>query len=114
MNTILLQKTYRLYQQLSTHTARFPKFARYGLGLKLDNTCLQLLEEIINAEQTTPVLKDKALLAASIKNELMKILLRLTMEHKLIKETNYFVWSAALVEIGKMIGGWKKSLRIPH
>lgn len=82
------------------------------MGLKLDNSCLLLLEEIITAEQAIPVLKDKALLAASVKSEVIKILLRLAMEQKLIKETNYFAWSAMLIEIGKMIGGWKKSLRV--
>lgn len=112
MNTILLQKTYGLYLQLSQQIARFPKLERYGLGLKLDGACLQLLESIIAAEQTAPVLKDKALLEASVKAELIKLLLRLALEQKLIKETNYFAWSAILVEIGKMIGGWKKSLRI--
>jgi len=112
MNTILHQKTYILYTQLAKHVARFPKLERYGLGLKLDGACLQLLEQIITAEQTAPVLKDKALLEASVKTELIKVLLRLCAEQKLIKETNYFSWSANLVEIGKMIGGWKKSLRV--
>lgn len=112
MNTILLQKTYLLYNQLSQHIARFPKLERYSLGLKLDSACLILLEEIITAEQTIPVLKDKALLEASVKTEIIKIFLRLAMEQTLIKETNYFSWSAMLIEIGKMIGGWKKSLRI--
>ena len=114
MNTILLQKTYGLYNQLSQHIARFPKFERYGFGLKLDNSCLLLLEQIITAEQTTPILKDKALLEASVKAEIITCLLRLAMEQKLIKETNYFAWSAALIEIGKMIGGWKKSLRVQN
>ena len=114
MNTILLQKTYGLYNQLSQHIARFPKFERYSLGLKIDNSCLLLLEQIITAEQTMPVLKDKALLEASVKAEIIKILLRLALEQKLIKETNYFAWSAMLIEIGRMIGGWKKSLRVQN
>ena len=97
---------------MSQHIARFPKLDRYCLGLKLDNACLLLLEEIITAEQAAPVLKDRALLAASVKAEIIKVFLRLSMEQKLIKETNYFAWSAMLLEIGKMIGGWKKSLRI--
>lgn len=111
MNTILLQKTYELYRQLSMHIAAFPKFDRYSLGLKLDGACLQLIEGIITAEQSEPVLKDKALIEASVQNELVKIFLRLTLERRLIKETNYFVWSGVLLEVGKMIGGWRKSLR---
>ena len=63
---------------MSQHIARFPKLDRYCLGLKLDNACLLLLEEIITAEQAAPVLKDRALLAASVKAEIIKVFLRLT------------------------------------
>jgi len=112
MNTILLQKTYKLYRQLSQHIARFPKLERYSLGLKIDNTCLALLEAVIAAEQSVPILKDKALGEASVKVKIIKICLRLSLGQKLIKKTNYFSWLAMLMEIGKMIGGWKKSLRV--
>lgn len=80
MNTIVLQKTYDLYRQISRHTANFPKLPRYGIGLKLDNILLSLLENIISAEQTVLVLKDKSLLEANIKAEIAKIFLRLAME----------------------------------
>lgn len=113
MNTILFQKTVELYNHISRHVSKFPKFERYGLGLKIDKTCLSLLEKIITAEQIVPVLKDRTLMEASVKAQLIKIFLRMAMEQKLINETNYFAWSAMLIEIGKMIGGWRKSLRTP-
>jgi hypothetical protein len=111
MNTIVLQKTYHLYQSLNKIVSRFPKKDRYGLGLKLENNCLTLLEQIIMAEQTMPVLKDRALIESSVRIEILKILLRLTMEKQLIKETVYFSLASLIIEIGKMIGGWRKSLR---
>lgn len=111
MNTALSQKTTVLYLQLSALATKMPKIERYSLGLKLDNTCLTLIEDIIMAEQALPIFKDKPLQEASAKCEILKIFLRLILEKKLIKETNYFAWSADLVEIGKMIGGWRKSLR---
>jgi hypothetical protein len=110
MNTPLSQKSTNLYLQLSALSIKMPKIERYSLGLKLDNFCLALIEDIIMAEQTLPVFKDKPLQEASVKCEILKIFLRLALEKKLIKETNYFAWSADLVEIGKMIGGWRKSL----
>jgi hypothetical protein len=109
-NTIALQKTYILYATVSGHIAQFPKLERYTLGIKIDNTILELLTHIITAEQTVPVLKDRALTDASVSATLATMLLRLSMEKKLIKETNYFTWTGQLQEIGKMIGGWKKSL----
>ena len=111
MNTVLSQKTTTLYLQLSTFAIKLPKFDRYSLGLKIDNTCLILIENIISAEQALPIFKDKPLQEAGVKCEILKILLRLALEKKLLKETNYFSYSESLIEIGKMLGGWRKSLR---
>ncbi len=111
MNTILLQKSCQLYFDLNKLTAFFPKRDRYDLGLKIDNSCLELIELVIEAEQILPVIKDVALIKAHIKAEFLKIILRITMEKKLIKETNYFDFSGRLIEIIKMINGWRKSIR---
>lgn len=111
MNTLVLQKSYSLYVQLNRLIASWPKRERYNLGLRLETSCLLLLEQIIAAEQTQPVLKDHYLLEAIIKSEILKLLVRLALEKKLIKETNYFTLSTELVEIGKMTNGWKKTLR---
>ena len=111
MHSILLQKSHDLFCLVNKLTATFPKKERYGLGLKIDASCLNLLEAIIEVEQTLPVLKDRALIVASVKNEFAAILLRLAMERNLIKETNYFAAVQFTVEIGKLIGGWRKSFR---
>ena len=111
MNTILLQKSCDLYRHFEKLILQFPKKDRYGLGLKTENSILRLIEFIITAEQTVPVLKCRALIDASVKSETIKILLRLAMEKRLIKETNYFALSEKLIEIGKMIGGWRRSLQ---
>ena len=50
MNTILLQKSYQLYVDINKLTTFFPKRDRYDLGLKIDNSCLELIELIIEAE----------------------------------------------------------------
>lgn len=110
MNTITLQKSYDLYSKISKITNNFPKKERFSIGLKIDNISLELLEKIIESEQTKSVLKDKSLLEALIKTETLKLLLRLCLEKTLIKETNYFSWSENLIEIKKMIQGWRRSL----
>ncbi|MBU1033037.1 MAG: four helix bundle protein [Patescibacteria group bacterium] len=111
MNTIVLQKSCEIYSRLNRLIGGWPKRERYNLGLRLETSCLVLLEQIVSAEQTVPVLKDHHLLDAGVKTEVIKILLRMSVERQLIKETNYFSISSNLVEIGKMIGGWRKSLR---
>lgn len=112
MNTIIFQKTYEIYSLLSKLIWQFPKKDRHSLGIRLETALLNLLEAIIEAEQTLPALKEKSLLGAIIKAELTKIFLRLSVENALIKETNYFRFIQTLVEIQKMLNGWRKSLRL--
>lgn len=110
MNTIVLQKTYILYTKISDHVSRLPKIVRYSLGLAIDKSNLELLEFLAAAEHAEPVLKNRILLDANTKAEVLKLLLRILVEKKLLSETNYFSFSSDLIEIGKMIGGWRKSL----
>ena len=110
MNTIVLQKTYILYIKISDCVARLPKIVRYSLGLTIEKNNLALLESLTEAEHAEPVLKGRVLLEANTKAEVLKLLLRILTEKGLLKETIYFSFSADLVEIGKMIGGWRKSL----
>ena len=42
---------------------------------------------------------------------MIKLLVRIAQEKKLIAATNYFRLSGMSEEMGKMIGGWRKSLR---
>jgi len=111
MNTILFQKTYLLYNELSTIVPKFPKISRYSLSIKIESSCLALIEQIIRAELSEPVFKEKALFEAGAQFSLLKMLIRICVEKKLIKENKYFTWSNQLIEIVKMISGWRKTLR---
>ncbi len=110
MNTIVLQKSFILYTKISDNISRLPKISRYGIGMAIERNILSLLETLAQAEYAEPVLKSRALLEANVKVEVLKLLLRALIEKKLLKETLYFAFSADLNEIGKMIGGWRKSL----
>lgn len=112
MHSILLQKCYDLVCLVSRLTTAFPKKDRHGLGIDLDFACLQLLEAVLEIEQTLPALKDRALISASVKNKCAGLLCRIAMEHHLIRETNYFRVSGLTTEIGKLIGGWCKSTHV--
>lgn len=110
MHTIVLQKTYALYIKISDSVACLPKIVRYSLGQTIEKNNLALLESLTAAEHAEPVLKGRILLEANTKTEVLKLLLRILTEKRLLKETTYFSYSANLIEIGKMIGGWRKSL----
>ena len=57
-------------------------------------------------EQKMPVLQK-----ASIKLDLLKILLRLCYETKCIDSKKYQHLAGYLIEIGKMLGGWIKTTK---
>jgi len=65
---------------------------------------------VTEAEISPSVLQDRVLLQAHVKARSAKLLLRLSLERKLITENLYFNQAERLIEIEKMISGWRKSL----
>lgn len=88
----------------------FPKSKKYALGQKIDNLTLEIIELVITAgyarEQKLLILQK-----ASIKLDLLKILLRLSLETKCIENNKYQQLISSLFEIGKMLGGWIKTVK---
>ncbi len=91
--------------------ATFPKSKRYTLGQKTDQITLDIIELTITAgylprEQKLPVLQK-----ISIKLDLLKILLRIAWETKNFNNNRYQLLTSQLIEIGKMLGGWIKTVK---
>lgn len=106
----VFQKTYEFYGALHKTVKTFPKGDRYTLGERTLGTTLDILECIINAggakrEWKLPVI-DKAL----TKLETVKILVRLANDTNCLNETQYIRLSERLQEIGRMLGGWRRSI----
>jgi len=82
---------------------------RYSLGISLENSTLDLLENLSMAKNAPKPLKAGYLIKASAKLEVATLKLRLVLEMKLANETKIFQLQAQLEEIGRMLGGWLKS-----
>lgn len=54
--------------------------------------------------------KSSVIVEAISKNDIIKYLLQITFENKLIKEKQYLELSNKLQEVGKILGGWKNSI----
>ena len=54
--------------------------------------------------------KNEYIRNASNKNDLLKYLIRLAYETKSINDKKYLLLEEKAIEIGKMIGGWIKSI----
>ena len=89
----------------------FPKHERYSLGERLSNSILETIEILVLANQSSKYEKEKILLKANAKIELLKILFRLTLNCKIIEIREYLNIEARLQETGKMTQGWIKYSR---
>jgi hypothetical protein len=68
-----------------------------------------LIEDIITASQLSKSEKVPTLQTASIKLDVLKVLIRCCKDLKIIDNKNYLLLESQLQEIGKMLGGWIKA-----
>lgn len=108
---LVLKKTYELYKQIYFQTDKFPKRNRYTIGIKIENTLLELIEIISLANIQISSLREPILHKASAKCDTSKILFRLSYDLNLISDRQYIELSSKISEIGKMLGGWIKFTR---
>jgi hypothetical protein len=110
-NLTLVQKlvlVYKLWHEIIPH---FPKDSKYTLGSKIDSLFLETIEYIVKAEYSDKLEKLISLKRASVKLDLVKFFLQIAWEIKSLDNKKYISLSEKLNEIGKMLGGWIKSLK---
>lgn len=104
----LIQKTYDLYKLIYENSKTFPKSEKYSLAEKIKNLTLEILELLMEAESAKRDWKAPILEKINRKLGLLKLLLRLTNEIKVIDNKKYLNLTERTQEIGKMLGGWIK------
>ncbi|MGI6340632.1 MAG: diversity-generating retroelement protein Avd [Minisyncoccales bacterium] len=106
---ILFQKTYDLI--LEVHPVivnKFPKNQRFVLGQKIENTLIAILEIAITINLSKPTVNYFRRLDIEIQK--LKIFIRLAKDLKFISIKKYEYLEKKVIEIGKITGGWKKTL----
>ena len=86
---------------------KFPKSERFTLTQRIENTTLNMLQSIIQANHESD--KSDVLKQASVELEKLRILIRLAKDLKFVSIQEYENLSQFTTEIGKMIGGWIKA-----
>ena len=88
----------------------FPRFEKYTLGEKIQDLITKLLITILKSAYISR--DEKLLLLKEADNQLfiIKTLIRLIQEIKLIDFKKYIHLEEKLQEIGRMLGGWIKSI----
>lgn len=107
----LIQKTYDLYKITYSYSKTFPKSDKYSLGGRIKTLIIEMLELLMEAETAKKDWKSPILEKVSRKLRILKLLVRLTNEIKILDNKKYLVLSEKLQEIGRMLGGWIKAVK---
>lgn len=84
---------------------------RYTIGAKIDEIFLALVELIFVGCYANDTFEKMSIVSRAIgKCDLLKFFLQLGWEQKLLDHKTYAALIVLLDEIGRMLGGWKKSL----
>ena len=87
-----------------------PKSSRYSIGTRIENKFIDLLESSYTAYFIEKDKKADNISECIFSLDILKFLISLTWESKLISHKQYGEVATKLDETGKMFWGWKKSM----
>jgi len=104
----IFSRTYDLILWLLPQASKFPRVHRFGLGERVVRQVLDFQETLVKAGLSK---KERARLLddADVQLAILRQNLRLCKDLDIIKLNQYEHVSKMLAEIGRLLGGWKKS-----
>ena len=88
----------------------FHRHQRFILGARIENMALDILDLLLEAYYGPKATKKAKLLQVNLSIEKLRHLLRLVFELHYLNAKKFDRLIAELLEIGRMVGGWLKSL----
>ena len=107
---VVITKEKEAYQCWIPIHRDFPRTERFGLGIRIENAFLDMLELSFAAVYLPLEPKILALGKTISKLDTLKFFMQLAWESRLIPTLKYTMLSEKLEEIGRMLGGWRKGL----
>lgn len=107
----IFKKAYSLYKEFYSIRSSVSKQDRYTIYLRCENAILDVIEALLKAGRETKIEKLPTLEFASIKLNLLRVLVRLLKDVKAIDIKKYSSLEEKIDEIGRMLGGWIKSTK---
>ena len=101
-------KTHDLLIWLLQHTAKFPKNERFRMAKRVEDSAFRFYDLIARATKSGDK-RRSVLLEADLELDRLRLTVRLCVELKLLNDAQYEYAAAALVEIGRLLGGWIKT-----
>ena len=103
-------KTYEMIVWLMGRTGKFPKNQRFLMAKRLEETVLDLYAKLNDAARRKGISKTASLEEADILLANLKVYNRLSKDLELLAFNQYEHLAGMLDEIGKLLGGWQRSL----
>ena len=106
----MIGKEKEAYQYWQALHRNFPKTERFGIGQKISQTFIEVLELTFTTSYLSPEQKIILLTKDSSRLDVLKFFIQLAWESKLMPTEKYIELAKKLEEIGRMLGGWRKGL----
>lgn len=106
----IYQKSDSLYDYCEPIIKTFPPYEKFGLSLAINNAFITLLSAIIQANE---ILHKRKMLQNEIDGHLsvLIVLFNRARKKKYITEQKNYQLQERVAEVGRMLGGWKKSVK---
>lgn len=104
----ILQKTFDMINYAYPALAQYPKGEKFALVADIKRCMDVMLERIIEANKK--YYKKTTLQELDVEVEKLKAYVRLSYNLGFLPPKKYEHWSGLVVEIGRMVGGWIKSV----
>ena len=110
-NTPIVLEVYDFFKLFHEILDKFPKSEKHSLGIEIEKNILYILKQLIFCSTTDPATKRSKLSETSVNLDLLKILIRLAYDVKAVDLKAYVRLQEKLQKIGRMLGGWIRSLK---
>jgi len=108
---LVLVKAKECYRLWHKSIVDLKRVDRYTVGARIDDIFLSLLESLFKACFAYDAFEKLSLVSGAIATaDLLRFFLQLAWEEKVISHKCYSALILGLDEVGRMLGGWKKSL----
>lgn len=108
---IILQKIMDMMEYGYLALAQYPKAEKFALVTDIKRSMDTMLERVIEAQKK--YYKKTTLQELDVEIAKLKAYMRLSHTLKFLPTHKYEVWSGMVVEIGRMLGGWLKTVNAP-
>ena len=106
---MILQKIFDMMEYAYGALAQFPKSEKFALVTDIKHSMDILLSRCIEAQKR--YYKKTTLQDMDVEVMKLRAYIRLSFQLGFLPVKKYEIWSEKMVEIGKMLGGWIKSVK---